>query len=176
MILFRLRVIHVVIARLGNLFRTNKNWKFLACLIATYVNASASDYINGRETTDVQSQVGNRKDRIDKNKNFVAMQLKSILLFFAIVGAAFASPQRGHYAGVNRPILGSRYQNENTAGQTNFVAPVQGQMMDNRFNSYPGYQQMPMMGFGQNYGGFGYANQGFNNFNPQAFPYGYYGR
>lgn len=52
------------------------------------------------------------------------MELKGILFLCAVVGAAVA--QRGHYAGANRPITGSRYQNENT-DQSNLVSPAANQ-------------------------------------------------
>lgn len=104
------------------------------------------------------------------------MQYKIIILF-AIVGLAVA--QRGHYAGVNRPINGARYQDNSLDAQSNnFAVPNQGSL-DNRFsgNEYPIYNQQPY-GIGS---GFGSPYQGFNgNYYQQpqfAFaPFGYNGR
>lgn len=111
-------------------------------------------------------------------------QLLVICAFIAVVCA-----QRGHYAGLNRPILGSRYQTETAQDQvienglSNFVipaaeAPIQGgSIVNNRFNTvdnlpYPNvYQAMGPAGFGSN--GFGFPNQGFyGNYQPQGRNFG----
>lgn len=97
------------------------------------------------------------------------MQFKVILLC-AIVGLAMA--QRGHYAGVNRPINGDRYQggNTGTANNNNLAAPSQG-FLDNRFSGsdYPTYNPT-------NYPTYYYSQQPFNLGSGLVSPYqGYNG-
>lgn len=123
--------------------------------------------------------------KLKNRQNHIKMQFKLTILC-AIVGLAVA--QRGHYAGVNRAITGSRYQDTSldaryqdtslNAASNNFAAPNQG-FLDNRFSEseYPMSQQQPF-GFGS---GFGSPYQGFNgNFYQQPqfpfAPFGYNGR
>lgn len=102
---------------------------------------------------------------------------QTLMIICAIVGLAAA--QRGHYAGVNRPINGARYDTASGAQTNTFAGQNQG-FLDNRFGAgeaYPVYQPAPY-GFGS---GFGSPYQGFNgNFYqyPQFpfAPFGYNGR
>jgi hypothetical protein len=111
------------------------------------------------------------------------MQCKLILLC-VVLGVAAA--QRGHYAGQSRPIIGQRYQNENTAApaQSNFVSnpsvPATNRFDANTNTVQPQYlQQQQPFGYQQpnGFGGFGSGfpgNQGYPQF-PFA-PFGFNGR
>lgn len=108
-----------------------------------------------------------------------------MIIICAIVGLAAA--QRGHYAGINRPINGARYDTASSAQANTLTGQNQG-FLDNRFSGgrvyplaapvYPVYQQPAPYGIGS---GFGSPYQGFNGHfyqHPQFpfAPFGYNGR
>jgi hypothetical protein len=120
--------------------------------------------------------------KCEKKKKSFKMQLK---IFVLCVVLGVVSAQRGHYAGQSRPILGQRYQNENTATQSNFVTDPASPPPANRFNEnsnsivQPQYVQPRPIAYQQPnvFGNFGSGfpgNQGFPQF-PFA-PFGFNGR
>jgi hypothetical protein len=98
-----------------------------------------------------------------------------------VIGAV--SAQRGSYAGSNRPISGSRYDQQNSAApeQSNFAAPSQGVAAQhntaNRLSggsSSVGERQPVYNNYNPGFGGFGGGfqnNQGFQPFPFAPVPY-----
>jgi hypothetical protein len=128
-----------------------------------------------------------KQNKISLRLNFKLklVKMKIVLLLF-VIGAV--SAQRGSYAGSNRPISGTRYDQQNSAApeQSNFAAPSQGVAAQhntaNRLSGGSpsvgqpsGAQQQPVYnnynpGFGAFGGGFP-NNQGFQPFPFAPVPY-----
>lgn len=88
-----------------------------------------------------------------------------VIVICALIG--FTSAQRGHYAGANRPILGTRYQNVDQT-QSNVAQPSSGVVNRIDDSPVPTFQQQP---------GSGFANPGESDSSSfGGFPVGPYGR